>query len=290
MIGIRLADHSVFPVFTSDAPGGKRVVLTTARDDQERVEIDLVQSDNYDMDRGRPLTIGRVILDDLQPGRGGEPEIDVMLRLTPDGRLDVSATNRTTGTEQSVSIDVDQATAEAEFSVPESLTDGFEPELAAEEEEGPRSRRSGWLLLIIMLLILAMLAAGTWWLLLRSPADEPSEPVPATQDTQSNEEESPPQETSNPPVAVADDQPLSSDHDSAEPAAESGTASNTPADSDSVEYRIRRGDTLWDISETFYGTPWLFPELAEANEISNPNLIFAESDLEIPEQLLRGED
>ena len=68
------------------------------------------------------------------------------------------------------------------------------------------------------------------------------------------------------------------------------TSPESIPDSNSVEYRIRRGDTLWDISETFYGTPWLFSELADANEITNPNLIYAESDLEIPDQLRRGDE
>ena len=74
------------------------------------------------------------------------------------------------------------------------------------------------------------------------------------------------------------------------PADPSPTGTENTLDSNSVEYRIRRGDTLWDISETFYGTPWLFSELADANEITNPNLIYAEKDLEIPDQLRRDDN
>jgi LysM repeat protein len=290
MIGIRLADHSVFPVFSTDAPGGKRVVLTTARDDQERVDIEVVQSDDLDLNRGHQLTIGRLTLDDLQLAHGGEPEVDVVLRLTPERNLDVSATNRATGNAQSVSINIDSAAAEAEFSVPESLTDGFEPDFAAEIEEEPRSRRSGWLLVLVMLIVFAILAAGAWWFLLRAPSEPMSDDPPAAVD--SGETEASPQE---PPESTTPVAGGASPAEPAGPAVTGGTApsvqESTPTDvivdGDSVEYRIRRGDTLWDISETFYGTPWLFSELADANEISNPNLIYAESDLEIPEQLLR---
>ena len=48
------------------------------------------------------------------------------------------------------------------------------------------------------------------------------------------------------------------------------------------EYQIQWDDTLWDISEAFYRTPWLFPEIAEFNDIQNPNLIFAGRSVMIP--------
>jgi LysM repeat protein len=290
MIGIRLADHSVFPVFSSDIPGGKRIVVTTARDDQERVDIELVQSDDLDTDHRHPLTIGRLTLDDLLPGHGGEPEVEVVLRLTPERNLEVSATNRATGNGQSVSIDIDRMAAEAEFSVPESLTNGFEPEFAGEIEEPPRPRRSGLLLLLFMLVVLAALAWGAWWLLLRAPADQPTDALPTTEEQPGMERA--PQEPADPtePVATTVDEvstPDAATTGGTAPSVEESTPTDVIVNGDSVEYRIRRGDTLWDISETFYGTPWLFSELADANEISNPNLIYAESDLEIPEQLLR---
>ncbi len=42
----------------------------------------------------------------------------------------------------------------------------------------------------------------------------------------------------------------------------------------SIEYEIKKGDTLWDISEKFYGTPWLSMKIAEDNGIlKNPHLI-----------------
>ncbi|MFO8042634.1 MAG: LysM peptidoglycan-binding domain-containing protein [Alkalispirochaeta sp.] len=284
MIGIRLADHSVFPVFSSDEPGSKRIVLTTARDDQERVDIELVRADDVHADRPQPLLIGRITLDDLQAGHGGEPEVDLVLRVTPEGRLDATATNRATGNAQSLSIDIDRAATEAEFSVPESLTESFEPEFAAEVHEEPRSRRSGWLLVVAIIAIVSVLAGGMWWLLLRT-ADEDvgadaADDVPITQSPE--EEIELPQE------------PEPADSSDPRPQEEEPVVTDSPpppeADGTSVEYRIRRGDTLWDLSETFYGTPWLFSELADANEISNPNLIYAESELEIPEELLRREN
>jgi nucleoid-associated protein YgaU len=50
-----------------------------------------------------------------------------------------------------------------------------------------------------------------------------------------------------------------------------------------VTYRIRKGDTLWDISSTYYRNPWLYPRLARANSIKNPDLILAGAKIFIPE-------
>ncbi|MFW5695312.1 MAG: LysM peptidoglycan-binding domain-containing protein [Alkalispirochaeta sp.] len=288
MIGIRLADHSVFSVFRSEAPGGQRVVLTTARDNQERVDIHLVQS-NPDVGS---WDIGTVTLDDLPPAHGGEVEIELVLRLTPDGQLEATATNRATGNSRSISIDIQRAVREAEFAVPQSLTDGFEPDLATEPEPEPRPRRSGGLLVIGMVLVIAALAAGSWWFFLRPSGEgtttsRPEVPSssPDLRDTSEQESaersngEPSPEPQNSPPVPAEEDRPPRTD--------EPPTTPVRNVDSDSVEYRIRRGDTLWDISDTFYGTPWLFSELADANEISNPNLIYAEGDLQIPDQLLR---
>ncbi len=40
-------------------------------------------------------------------------------------------------------------------------------------------------------------------------------------------------------------------------------------------YTVKKGDTLWDISNHFLATPWLWPKLWQANpEIENPHLIY----------------
>jgi nucleoid-associated protein YgaU len=49
-----------------------------------------------------------------------------------------------------------------------------------------------------------------------------------------------------------------------------------------VAYRIRWGDTLWDISEAFYRNPWLYPRIARYNNIRNPDFIVAGRTIRIP--------
>lgn len=49
-----------------------------------------------------------------------------------------------------------------------------------------------------------------------------------------------------------------------------------------VKYHIKWGDTLWDISESYYKTPWKYPKIADYNKIKNPDFIISGSDILIP--------
>ena len=49
-----------------------------------------------------------------------------------------------------------------------------------------------------------------------------------------------------------------------------------------VRYLITWGDTLWDLSDTYYRNPWLYPVIARENKIKNPDLIIAGTYIIIP--------
>jgi hypothetical protein len=49
-----------------------------------------------------------------------------------------------------------------------------------------------------------------------------------------------------------------------------------------VNYVIRWGDTLWDISEAFYHDPWQYRKIANQNNIRNPNSIISGRTIRIP--------
>tara|TARA_B100000614_G_scaffold14834_1_gene12371 strand:- start:970 stop:1824 length:855 start_codon:yes stop_codon:yes gene_type:complete len=282
MIGIRLADHSVYPVFESDIPGGKRLVLTTARDNQDRVDIEMLRTGDGN-DLARPLvSIGRLSLEDLRRHPGGEPDIELILQLSADGRLDVSARDPENGNATSRSIDLAEFDSPA-YTPPPSLTDEFDPDVADTVYPEPRRRGAGLALVLVALLVILGAAAAIWWFVLRQDttgsAPAPRSPVSATEQTESAETE-----TATPEVTTPENGASPAVD---EPAVEEPADTAVTPEPGSIEYRIRRGDTLWDISNSFYGTPWLFPELAEWNSIPDPDLIYADSELRIPDQLRR---
>lgn len=52
-----------------------------------------------------------------------------------------------------------------------------------------------------------------------------------------------------------------------------------PAD---IVYKIKWGDTLWDISEAYYKTPWKYPKIARYNNIRDPDYIISGTTISIP--------
>ena len=49
-----------------------------------------------------------------------------------------------------------------------------------------------------------------------------------------------------------------------------------------VNYTIRWGDTLWDLAYAYYRNPWLYPKIAKANGIKNPDYIISGRKIYIP--------
>jgi len=51
--------------------------------------------------------------------------------------------------------------------------------------------------------------------------------------------------------------------------------------SDSVVYNVKKGDTLYRITERYTGDGWNYPKVARENEIPNPDLIFPDQKINI---------
>lgn len=64
---------------------------------------------------------------------------------------------------------------------------------------------------------------------------------------------------------------------------EPAEAKSEPSPEAAASYTIKRGDTLWDISNTFYKDPFLWPFIWKANPyITNPDLIYPGNKLAMP--------
>lgn len=102
-------------------PTSKSQVFSTAADNQPQVEINVLQGEREFANDNKSL--GRFILDGIAPAPRGVPQIEVTFNLDANGILNVTAKDKGTGKEQSITIqnsgnlskdDIAKAQAEAE--------------------------------------------------------------------------------------------------------------------------------------------------------------------------------
>jgi hypothetical protein len=304
-IGIKLADGSFYSVLEQGFEGQKKLVVTTVRDNQDTVQIDLYQSEAAETEGADYL--GSLIIENIQALPKGEPEIEVIVGLDDEGNLNAAASDRFTGERQSLSVSLQSLEEESHYEVPDfDIEEEMAPDLGPEEEPqedlltgetypiGPGDRRKEHLarrkrnplLLAAFVLLCLILIAAVAFLIYRglngspipplegggvaaaaaageAPAAAPAPEAPAAEAPAA---EAPPPEAP-PPEAPAPEAPA--------PAPQKASGG--------LWHDIKKGDTLWDISATYYRNPWLYPRIARENHIADPDFILAGKKLYIPE-------
>ena len=103
-------------------PTSKSEIFSTASDNQPQVEIHVLQGEREFAKDNKSL--GRFILDGIAPAPRGVPQIEVTFNLDANGILNVTAKDKGTGKEQSITIqnsgnmskeDIEKAQTEAEL-------------------------------------------------------------------------------------------------------------------------------------------------------------------------------
>jgi molecular chaperone DnaK len=103
-------------------PTSKSEVFSTASDNQPQVEIHVLQGEREFAQDNKSL--GRFILDGIAPAPRGMPQIEVTFNIDANGILNVTARDKGTGKEQSITIqnsgnmskeDIEKAQKEAEL-------------------------------------------------------------------------------------------------------------------------------------------------------------------------------
>ena len=294
MIGIKLADGAFYPILAENTNSRKRLTLTTAHDNQESVQIDLFREKSTVT--GTMLYIGSIVVDNIVAAAAKEPSIALDILSNTDGIISATAVytdeknitqsqslqiSLTTTESESVDMDVDGvANFELEFS--DDIADNEEQDIP-----GGKTKTKSKLLIIIIILLLLLLGGGTIILLShfstnkaaleRSLGDDavpvfeneipPPEPVTAAEPAlpEPVPEIAPPPE----PVVPPPPKPVVA-------------ASKPAAPKAPVEYKIKYGDTLWDISRRFYNNPWDYRRIARYNNIWNPAHIVSGTTIRIP--------
>ena len=299
-IGLKVADGTFYPVLEDGFFGDKRLVLTTVRDDQPEVHIDLYQGAT-----GAAIAdtryIGSLIIENIPPGPKGGPNIEVVIGSSREGSLNVSATDRNTGEEQSLSVSLGGIEDEGAYDVPDFDLQGLgsaeaapgEPETPAEKgapastyrgaadrpapREAERPRRSLAAVALIVILGVAALGVAAYFVFraLQGPGVPGLVAGASSVATQSAKAAEPakvtePAKAAEPAKAV---EPTKATETAAQPEGERG-----------VRYRVKWGDTLWDLSSSYYRDPWLYLRISKANNIKNPDRIYAGTTIFIPER------
>jgi nucleoid-associated protein YgaU len=306
-IGIKLADGSFYPVLPEGGRSKKKLVLTTVRDNQETVQIDLYRGEGEIAEDTQ--YVGSLMIENIQPAPSKEPEVEVVLGVDEQGNLEAIASDALTGESQSLSVSL-QALSEGPATVPEfeleregaaargkgegeefeeSLLTGETYPLAATDrrKEHLHKKRRGPLLLVGFILLSLILIAAIGFVVFRALDGQPIPPLfggkseaaeaPVLGGGTEGEEAGPVDE------AESQDTEPAAEQKAAQAPAAGGTEAEAESAAGGLWYEIKWGDTLWDISATYYRNPWLYPKIAKENRINNPDLIFAGTKLFIPE-------
>ena len=104
-LGIETMGRVATPIIEANTtiPAKKSQIFSTASDNQPSVEIHVLQGERKVTDGNKSL--GRFHLDGIPPARKGTPQVEVTFDIDANGILNVSATDKATGKEQSIRIE-----------------------------------------------------------------------------------------------------------------------------------------------------------------------------------------
>ncbi|MCL2175786.1 MAG: LysM peptidoglycan-binding domain-containing protein [Treponema sp.] len=310
-IGIKIANGEFYPIMEENSLIKKRLILTTVHDNQPSVQIDLFRSATNAMTDAQ--YIGSLVVENIKPRPKKEPSIEMVISSDGNGKIIADAVDLDTSAggehyelavslksldETTRDIDLPDFELEANEEPPSGLYNA-----ATKVRDNKKKSFPVWLVVLIgLLLILGLLAFWLFYLgglkTVNSFFDKSSsKPV---------EQIVPPEPVKQPDPAPAQIEPVKQPETIKQPdpvpviqapvtppppRPQTPVVTPPPAASynvpttiprEGVNYKIRWGDTLWDISETFYRDPWQYPRIAQYNNIRNPNLIISGRTIRIP--------
>jgi LysM repeat protein len=266
------------------------------------VQIDLYRGNGSSLAEAR--YIGSLLIENIPAAAQGEPEIDLLIGIDESGQFFAEASDMSTGEAQKFATSLSTLAAEDTYREPEFEMDlekteeveleerpltGESYPVSEEDRRRERIQKKGpnIFLLVLFVLLGVLLVVAIAYFIYRSiqgpqipPLSVSGSATTATQPAQPSAAQSTSSQTATAPAASTQSTAAApaATQATAAPAASGGTSSTG-----AVTYRIKQGDTLWDISSTYYRNPWLYPKLANANSIRNPDLIFAGTRITIPE-------
>ena len=301
-VGIKIADGSFYPVIEQGFIGRKRFVLTTISDNQTRLQLDFYTSTEAGNDSNQ--YVGSVIVDDIPAVPQGEAEIEVIVSRDSNDTFTADAGGAESGAIQSLNVNLQTLTQDDTYGLPDSVFEIEDEEIDIEDSEEEafltgetypigaadsrkkhlhKKKRSPLALagFILLGLVVISVVAFLIFKIFRGPEVPPLLAGVLKGGLFFSKEQStaPSENLINDEAAQEEVVPAS------ETPAEIVTAAGDSGEEEvqGVWYRIKKGDTLWDISATFYRNPWLYYKIARTNEIEDPDQIFAGTKIFVPD-------
>ncbi|MDR2028046.1 MAG: LysM peptidoglycan-binding domain-containing protein [Treponema sp.] len=308
-IGIKIANGEFYSIIEENAVVKKRLILTTVHDSQKSVQIDLYRS--FAKTMADALYIGSLVVENIKPRPKGEPSIELVISSNQDGEITADAVDLDAsagGDHHHLSVSLKSLDEDSrDYEIPDFELESHEPppqglyEKASKVKDQDSSNRFPLWMIIIIGLVIILICLALWFFLFRTKGDSVSAPErpqpspPAAVETapeppvpqaapEPEPEPAPPAPVETPVIQAPQTQPAVSSpvrRNRPEPPVASYKVPQT-IPREGAPYRIRWGDTLWDISEAFYRNPWLYSRIARFNNIRNPDLIISGTTIRIP--------
>ncbi len=129
VIAVQIANGTYVPVLSSDSKKRRKLVVTTARDDQTNVKIELFRGSDETMADAE--YVGSLVIDNIAAAPQGSADISVLLDVDDNGNLNATAKDDSSGEYQSLSVGLEQIGSEGGYDIPDfQITD---EELSLEE-------------------------------------------------------------------------------------------------------------------------------------------------------------
>ena len=117
VVAVKVYNGTYVPVLDATSTKRRRLVLTTVRDSQTSVKIDLYRATDEQMADAE--YIASLVIENIEPAPKGEPDISLLLGVDESGNLNATATDTRSGEYQSLSVGLESLEPGGSYDIPD---------------------------------------------------------------------------------------------------------------------------------------------------------------------------
>ncbi|MDR0908637.1 MAG: LysM peptidoglycan-binding domain-containing protein [Spirochaetaceae bacterium] len=282
-IGLKLANGTFYSLLDESQSAERIINLTTARDDQRIVQIDLYRT--YTRSMADALFAGALLVEDIPPRPKEDTLIKLIVKYSKNGELEADAFCIDQGKRGKISHldttlkslnELDTGPEIGDFQLhsdepPQELLEGLETKTGGRRKAAKKSKRGVLWGIVLALGALIILALGFLWGFIINKEEEPALPEEIVLIETPIPPPAAPVEEYQPTIYSSIPPELFLRWDRSAPVYSVAVPELIPVEG--VLYRMQHGDTLWYVADHFYGNPWLYARIAWYNRIKNPDKI-----------------